>query len=207
MPFKRFEQLDDKKRTTILETALDAFVENSFKVASINKISKNAGLSSGALYYYFQDKEDLFYTTLDYTSKVLWKHFGQINSLFEEYGYWEGITEIVLKRLELSLIYPKYMRLFQRVLLSKDEVELEGRSRLIQGFNDIFEYGYANGHIRKDLPKGLLFNIHFNMTITINEWILQGDMAFSDEEINMSALRELSLKGVDMIRAAMAKEM
>ena len=44
------------------------------------------------------------------------------------------------------------------------------------------------------------------MTITINEWILQGDIAFSDEETNKHALRELSVKSVDMIRSAMAEE-
>ena len=116
LPYNRFEQLDEKKRLNVLETALDEFTKNSFKSSSINQISKKAGLSAGALYYYFEDKEDLFYSTLDYAVKRLWNHVGDTKTLFEEYGYWEGITEIVLKRLELSKTHPKYMKLFYRVI-------------------------------------------------------------------------------------------
>lgn len=206
MPYDRFEQLDEKKRLNILETALDAFIENSFKSASINKISKKAGLSAGMLYYYFENKEDLFYTTLDYAVKVLWNHVGDIKTLFQEYGYWEGITEIVLKRFELSISHPKYMKLFYRVLLSEDEVELEGRSRFLAPFYEIFEYGYTNGYIRNDLPKDLLFDMHFNMTITVNKWTLREQFDTSKETLDSWNLRELSVKTVNMIRLAMSNE-
>jgi len=206
MPFSRFEQVNEEKKTIILETALDAFIENSFKAASINKISKNAGLSAGALYYYFQDKEDLFYTTLDYAQRELWNLFGEIENLFETYGYWEGITELVMKRFEVSISHPRYMRLFQRVLLSKDAVELEGRNKLMEGFSDIFEYGYDNGHIRTDLPKAFLFNIHFNMTITINQWLLLDHENISSENLDLETLKQLSVKAVNMIKSAMTDE-
>ena len=206
MPFNRFDQVNEEKKTIILETALDAFIENSFKVASINKISKNAGLSAGALYYYFQDKEDLFYTTLDYAQRELWNLFGEIESLFETNGYWEGITELVLKRFEVSISHPRYMKLFQRVLLSKDAIELEGRNKLMEGFNDIFEYGYNNGHLRTDLPKEFLFSIHFNMTITINQWLLQDNENLSSEELDLETLKQLSIKAVKMIKSAMTNE-
>ncbi|MBI9012116.1 MAG: TetR/AcrR family transcriptional regulator [Clostridiales bacterium] len=206
MPFSRFDQVNEEKKTIILETALDAFIENSFKVASINKISKNAGLSAGALYYYFQDKEDLFNTTLDYAQRELWNLFGEIETLFETYGYWEGITELVLKRFELNITHPRYMKLFQRVLLSKDAIELEGRNKLMKGFNDIFEYGYKHGYIRTDLPKEFLFSIHFNMTITINQWLLQDNENLSSEELHINALKELSIKAVNMIKSAMTDE-
>lgn len=206
MPHNRFEQLDEKKRLNILEIALDEFNEKSFKSASINQISKKAGLSAGMLYYYFQNKEDLFYTTLDYVVKSLWNQVGDIKTLFQEYGYWEGITKTVLKRFELSISHPKYMKLFYRVLLSEDEVELEGRSRFLEPFYEIFEYGYTNGYIRRDLPKDLLFDIHFNMTITVNKWTLREQFDTSKETLDSWNLKELSVNTVNMIKAAMSKE-
>lgn len=205
MPYKRFDELNEEKKRLILETAMAAFASNSFKAASINSISKEAGLSAGALYYYFEDKKDLYYATLEHVSKVLSHYFGNMVTLFDQKGYWEGISEVVLKRLELSRSQPQSMRLFQRVLLSDDPVEFEGRQRLMAGFKEIFDYGYERGFIRKDLPRDFLFMMHFNMTITVNQFTLK---TFTDSDTfgpQNENLRQLSMKAVDMIRAAMTE--
>ncbi|MGB3368529.1 MAG: TetR/AcrR family transcriptional regulator [Acidaminobacteraceae bacterium] len=203
MPIARFKQLDEDKKINILETALDAFIENNFTAASINKISKAAGLSAGALYYYFEDKEDLFYTTLDYAKGDLFKEFGDLGTLFETHGYWEGIKVFVLKRFELNQKHARYMRLFQRILLSKDNVELKGRDIFLSMFKEIFEYGYNNGYIRSDLPKEFLFDMHFNMIITINQWMLKDYEKFLNKELAIEDLIELSITAVGMIKSAM----
>jgi len=203
MPIARFELLNEEKKTMILETSLDAFIENNFTAASINKISKAAGLSAGALYYYFEDKEDLFYTTLEYAKGDLFSEFGDLDTLFETHGYWEGIREFVLKRFELNLKHARYMRLFQRILLSSDPVELKGRDKLMTIFNHIFEYGYSNGYIRNDLPKDFLFDMHFNMIITINQWMLKDYEKFVSKELSIEDLRGLSVTAVGMVKSAM----
>lgn len=203
MPIARFELINEEKKIKILETALDAFIENNFTAASINKISKAAGLSAGALYYYFEDKEDLFYTTLDYAKGDLFSEFGDLDTLFEIHGYWDGIREFVLKRFELNLKHAKYMRLFQRILLSNDPVEVKGRDKLMIMFNQIFNYGYENGYIRADLPREFLFDMHFNMIITINQWMLKDYKKFVSKELSIEDLRELSVTAVGMIKSAM----
>lgn len=206
MAYNRFEQLDEIKKNTIIEAALDEFNEHSFKVASINKISKRAGLSAGALYYYIEDKTDLFYTILDVTIDKLWQVSGNLNSLFEEFGYWDGISTFVLKRFELSLSHPKYMKLINRILISEDDVELQGRKRLMVGFKEIFKYGYENGYIRKDLPKELLFNIHFNMTITINQWMIKEYSMISKDSANSEEVETILVNAVQLIKNALTKD-
>jgi len=49
-------------------------------------------------------------------------------------------------------------------------------------FLDIFEYGFNNGYIRIDLPKELVFNIHFNMILCVNKWSLD-QQSFKNDEI------------------------
>jgi AcrR family transcriptional regulator len=47
-------------RTRILEAGIDAFERHGFRRASMNAIASAVGLSSGAIYTYFESKEDLF---------------------------------------------------------------------------------------------------------------------------------------------------
>lgn len=204
MPYKRFHQLNEEKKSLIIETAIDEFLEKSFKVASINQISKRAGLSAGALYYYFEDKEDLFYTVLEHTAGALWGLFEDLNTLFDEYGYWDGIETIVMKRLELTRNQPKYLKLLERVLITTDEVEMKGQKKLMSGLRNIFEYGYENGHIRTDMPKEFLFAIHFNLTLTINQWMIK---EWSDQKIDAMDIKDVQMfveKAVGMIRSALS---
>jgi len=153
MPYKRFSDLNEGKKSLILKTALNIFSENSFEVASINMISKEAKLSAGALYYYFENKKDLFNTTLDYMSREFLQDVGVLNVFFEKNGYWQGIKMLVHKRLELGIKNPDYMRLFQRILLSKDINEIDVREKTLLSFKEIFNYGFDRVFFVKICPK------------------------------------------------------
>jgi len=61
-----FLKLSDEKRLFILNAAAQIFASEGYHHASISDICKNAGISNGALYKYFNNKEDLFLSILDY---------------------------------------------------------------------------------------------------------------------------------------------
>jgi AcrR family transcriptional regulator len=48
---------DTKER--LLKAALDVFAEQGYQTASVEEIASRAGVTKGALYYWFRDKEDL----------------------------------------------------------------------------------------------------------------------------------------------------
>lgn len=50
----------DETRQKIIESARKEFVEKGFEKASLRNICKDAGVTTGALYFFFQDKDDLF---------------------------------------------------------------------------------------------------------------------------------------------------
>jgi AcrR family transcriptional regulator len=60
-----FEKISDSKRKTILEAAVIEFSSKGFNAANINVIAKNAGISIGSMYQYFDSKENLFLTAID----------------------------------------------------------------------------------------------------------------------------------------------
>ncbi|MGD0279033.1 MAG: TetR/AcrR family transcriptional regulator [Smithella sp.] len=61
-----FLKLPDEKRLFILNAAAEIFATEGYHHASISDICKNAGISNGALYKYFKNKEDLFLSIIDY---------------------------------------------------------------------------------------------------------------------------------------------
>ena len=68
---KTFLKLPDKKRLAILNAAADVFAREGYHHASISDICKNAGISNGALYKYFKNKEDLFLCLIDYGIELI----------------------------------------------------------------------------------------------------------------------------------------
>jgi len=59
MPTQRFLHLPDIKREKIKQAAICEFSKFSFSDVSINQIIKEADISRGSFYTYFEDKEDL----------------------------------------------------------------------------------------------------------------------------------------------------
>ena len=51
---------DKETRQKLLVSAKKEFMEKGYVKASLRNICKNAGVTTGALYFFFKDKEDLF---------------------------------------------------------------------------------------------------------------------------------------------------
>ena len=59
MPTQRFFNLKEEKRRAIVRAAVHEFSRVPYSVASINQIIKEADISRGSFYTYFEDKQDL----------------------------------------------------------------------------------------------------------------------------------------------------
>ncbi len=51
---------DNETRQKLIDSAKKEFFENGFAKASLRKICTNAGVTTGALYFFFKNKDDLF---------------------------------------------------------------------------------------------------------------------------------------------------
>ncbi|MGB0429902.1 MAG: TetR/AcrR family transcriptional regulator [Bacteroidia bacterium] len=61
----QFEEIRKESREKILNAALKLFAEESYHATSISKIAKEASVSKGLMYNYFQSKEDLLNAILE----------------------------------------------------------------------------------------------------------------------------------------------
>ena len=69
--FSKFLNLKPEKQERILEAAIKEFADKGFEKASTNEIVKEAGISKGILFHYFQNKKKLFLFVFDYCCRTL----------------------------------------------------------------------------------------------------------------------------------------
>ena len=62
---KQFENIRADKRKQIIDAALVLFANKGYHATSISMIAKNAGISKGLMYNYFESKEALLYVITD----------------------------------------------------------------------------------------------------------------------------------------------
>lgn len=65
------EKMNPDKRQRLVKAAMKEFGENRFEKASTNAIVKEAGISKGLLYHYFNSKEELYEYLCDYAAKAI----------------------------------------------------------------------------------------------------------------------------------------
>ena len=82
-----FKKLPEKKQTQILDAAAHVFARKGYYAANVSDICKRAGISNGALYKYFKNKEEVFATALNRTVDIfettLGKHVPARKSIFD----------------------------------------------------------------------------------------------------------------------------
>lgn len=55
----QFEEIREQKINLIMQTALELFAQEGYYPTSISRIAKEAGISKGLMYNYFESKEEL----------------------------------------------------------------------------------------------------------------------------------------------------
>lgn len=68
MPTNQFENINEEKKSTIINAALSEFATLGILNASTNNIVKNSGISKGSLFKYFETKDDLCFYLFDTVS-------------------------------------------------------------------------------------------------------------------------------------------
>lgn len=106
-----FEKIADEKRDRIIEAALNEFSSKGYNAANINVIAKNAGISIGSMYQYFESKENLFLAIMDIAFGVIDQFLASIDTL-------EGDIFMKMDRI-LSYVqkYSREYRLLNRMYL------------------------------------------------------------------------------------------
>jgi AcrR family transcriptional regulator len=89
--------VSEERKNQILDAATEVFIQKGFDEARMDDIVDEAGLSKGALYWYFKSKDEIIISILD---RIFQREFRQIDAL----KYAEGsASESILQFIEIGL--------------------------------------------------------------------------------------------------------
>jgi TetR/AcrR family fatty acid metabolism transcriptional regulator len=71
---------EGNKKDAILRAAVKSFAKHGYHNAKVAKIAEAAGVATGSVYVYFEDKEDLLVNIFDELWKTLYMEFEKLNA-------------------------------------------------------------------------------------------------------------------------------
>ena len=160
---EQFEVIREERKQSIINTALNLFAKQGFDKTSISRIAKDAGISKGLIYNYFDSKEDLL-------KAVIWDAIRKMPDFFnnppeefvkpekyleefieamkitavEDYEFWKLYTEMsfhllykpdLMAELEeaFSFFLESFQKLFQALSPENPEMEMRKFGALLDG--------------------------------------------------------------------------
>ena len=103
MATKNFEKIPEDKKQMIINKGIEIFSKFSFVEAKTDLIVKEAGISKGLLFYYFDNKKNFYLYLLNYTVDLLTQDLG----CTAYYDFYENIFSIIDQKCNLIKKYPK----------------------------------------------------------------------------------------------------
>jgi TetR/AcrR family fatty acid metabolism transcriptional regulator len=194
------------KRQKIMQAAIKIFSRKGYNPAAIDEVAKGAGIAKGTLYLYFQDKEDLFYSTIMYVlanlrllleEKIDEKDtpikiledlaFYQL-SYFSQNRDFFGIFQTILN----DNLLVNHKKIFD--MLSKKKKEL------IDYESMIVERGKAEGFVRSDIETVDIVNSFDGMVMATVEQVCYFESENPDFDVNsrIQSIMKIFLEGVSV---------
>lgn len=197
MPRPRFQRLALAKRRRILEAAARHFAAHGFANASLNKILEEAEISKGAAYYYFDDKADLFTTTVTHFAGELMDDLALSPEALDADNFWPTVTAIYERQFDFFSDRPWAFGAIKAAGRLSPHA-LQANPSLARLANDvesilreILRRGQEVGAVRSDLPEDLLVHVFMAVDDAMDRWLLENWDSLQQEEVNALARRLL----------------
>lgn len=160
---KKNEQI----RKAILDTAIAIGLEEGFEELSIRKITDKLGYSSGIIYHYFKDKQEILSTIHTQTSMEL--KDAVVSCINEERTFVEN-TRLVFNMVSEAFAYEPHM--FKLILLNRFSHNNQSVRVWIDMIKQCVELGIKSGELRNidtDITAYILLNSFLVSQMVINE--------------------------------------
>ncbi|MFC0190097.1 TetR/AcrR family transcriptional regulator [Fictibacillus aquaticus] len=147
--FSKFLSLDEAKQKRILNAAIKMYVQKGYDLASTNEIVKEAGISKGLLFHYFQNKKMLYLFVFDHCMELVMNDFYKKVDM-QIPDFFERLREITRVKMELLNMYPNIFRFFEKAYLEDaSDVRAEFQEKLKKFSESSSDQLFANLDISK----------------------------------------------------------
>ena len=195
---EQFQEMREKTRENILNTALRLFAEKGFTGTSINDIAKAAKISKGLAYNYFESKQKIIEAIFEMLFKEGEQIVDIINTVDDPYGKVQTLIEATFKCYEEN---EELWKLYTAFIFQPAMIE-EGK-KIANYFNDKYL------HLMEELLSTLGFK-NPSLEVRLLNALLDGiglDYLFDKEgfplnEIKVYLLNRYSKEGIERLGRA-----
>ena len=154
MPKETFNVINDDKRQRIYISAAKIFARDGYAKANTSEIAKDAGISKGSLYDYFENKEDLYLTVSTHAISESRKNIDSV--IDQSKNFFDQLKAIFLQGLKFVMENREYTQLYANISTSGMEdfakkLTLKVEKHTADYYKDVLRKGINDGIIRPDI--------------------------------------------------------
>lgn len=201
----RFHRLPSAQQNAILDAASVEFSAHGFADASLNRIIESAGISKGAMYYYFDGKDDLYADVLRRVLERLLEDSGGLPDPVADTadGFWTAVEDYYVRLVRVLATSPDASALLRDWLTGTSasalrEGQREAERAIRPWLEQLVTTGQELGAVRADLPTDLLLAVAMGMGQAMDTWMISRSPATLDIDDAVPAL-------IGMMRAALGR--
>ena len=173
---------DSDKRNDIMRAALELIAEQGFHGAPMSEISAKAGVATGTIYRYFENKEVLINELHQELEKKIHEHIQKGYPV--EQPLRERFLFLLMELLRYFIKNPLHFRYMEQYFNSPYGISLHremllGKSENHNILMDIFDQGIEQ-QVLKKLPKAVLFSLAFGSMIILMRDHILGSFTLDD---------------------------
>ena len=204
MSLARFEKLDPPRRERLIAAAAREFAFEGYEAASLGRIAEETGVSKPALYYYFEDKADLYATVV----REAWRRLSpqghvDLQSL-DRTSFWPALEAFHLASFERSRLEPWLIAVWKLAyhpppsgVAASAVAEVFERGRAF--LKALVRRGQELGVVRTDLPEALLIAVFTGADNAADHWLVDHWDSLGPVEVE-----RLSRRAFDTMRGLLA---
>lgn len=198
---QKFLELNDEKRLAIINAGLEVFSKYDYKHALTDDIAAKAGISKGLLFYYFQNKLELYRYLAEYSAKIALEQLEQLN-IIDGVDFFEAIKLAVEAKTKMLEKYPYLYGFSIRYYQSRKELVDDSYEKL---FEDILA---SYDLISRSDTTSFKENVDPQEVWKIIYWMSEGYMnAFKDlKNIDIEKVKDEYFRYLDILKENFYRE-
>ncbi|MCH1624142.1 TetR/AcrR family transcriptional regulator [Ferdinandcohnia quinoae] len=165
------EDHKEKKKREILESAHACFAKKGFQVATMNDIVEHSGMSKGAIYNYFNSKDEIYlelmresteqtYNSLKESILIFNSALEKIIFLFDLYDKGDGIN---IEDLSKTIVHYEFRLYSFRHEELNNKLNQRKQKYFLEFIEDIIKEGQYSGEFKSDLNPKLMADLFWSL--------------------------------------------
>lgn len=133
-----FMSLEENKRNKLINAGFKVFSRNGYKKSPMNEIATEAGISKSLLFYYFENKKELFLFLVKQSADITAEAFSK-NRCYEQGNFFDIFFSALKVKTALMRKYPDIALFEMKAYFEKEPCVQKEIFEIISG-HSIYEY-------------------------------------------------------------------